>query len=163
MAGKIVDLVKDYVLPILDENNLELYDIEFLKEAGHYFLRIYIDSDKGININDCEKVNRLLGKVLDEKDPIEHEYILEVSSPGIERFLKTDNHYKKYIGYNIKINLYKPFENHKIYKGKLINFDENNLEIEFEGHSLLISKKMISSCKLVFDDICDKGENKIEQ
>ncbi len=158
MAGKIVSLVSNYVLPILIENNFELYDIEFVKESNQYFLRVYIDSDNGININDCEKVSRTLSKILDEKDPIEHEYILEVSSPGIERILKTDAHYKKYIGHNIKINLYKPFENHKIYEGKLLKADLDNIEIEFEQHSLSIPRKIISSCRLIFD----KGENKIE-
>ena len=73
MAGKVVQLVNDLVSPILAENNLELYDLEFVKEAGQYFLRVYIDSDDGVNINDCEKVSRALSKILDQEDPIEQD------------------------------------------------------------------------------------------
>lgn len=162
MAGKIIQLVSEFVSPILIENNLELYDIEFVKEAGQYFLRVYIDCDRGVNISDCENVSRALSKILDEKDPIEQDYILEVSSPGIERNLKTDKHYKKYIGYNVKINLYKSYEGHKIYEGKLIDFDDSDVKIECEQKVLLLPRKMISSCKLIFD-IFDKGDVRCEQ
>lgn len=150
MAGKVVQLVNDLVSPILAENNLELYDLEFVKEAGQYFLRVYIDSDDGVNINDCEKVSRALSKILDQEDPIEQDYILEVSSPGLERSLKTDKHFKKYIGASVRINLYKPVADHKIYEGKLIDFDKDNLKIECEQEIFVLPRDFVSSCKLIF-------------
>ena len=92
--------------PIILEKGLELADLEFVKEGPNWYLRIYIDKQGGVTIEDCETISRILEKKLDEKDPIEQAYILEVSSPGIDRPLKKPEHFQKYIGEIIDIKLY---------------------------------------------------------
>ncbi len=127
------------VEPILAEKALELADLEFVKEGPNWYLRIYIDKEGGVTIEDCESVSRILEKKLDEKDPIEQAYILEVSSPGIDRPLKKPEHFQKYMGEIIDIKLYKPLEGKKEYQGELKQFengvitiiDENDKEIQF--------------------------------
>lgn len=133
--AKVLTIVE----PILTEKALELADLEFVKEGPNWYLRIYIDKEGGVTIEDCESVSRILEKKLDEKDPIEQAYILEVSSPGIDRPLKKPEHFQKYMGEIIDIKLYKPLEGKKEYQGELKNFengiitimDENEKEIQF--------------------------------
>ena len=126
--------------PILKENNFELYDVEFVKEAGTFYLRAYIDKEGGININDCELVSRRLSDLLDEKDFIPDAYILEVSSPGLGRQLKKDKHFEKSIGEEVEIKLFKAIDKQKEFTGFLESFndevivisDEKENELEFE-------------------------------
>ncbi len=133
--AKVLTIVE----PILTEKSLELADLEFVKEGPNWYLRIYIDKEGGVTIEDCESVSRILEKKLDEKDPIEQAYILEVSSPGIDRPLKKPEHFQKYIGEIIDIKLYKPLEGKKEYQGELKQFengvitiiDENEKELQF--------------------------------
>ena len=126
--------------PILKENNFELYDVEFVKEAGTFYLRAFIDKEGGININDCELVSRRLSDLLDEKDFIPDAYILEVSSPGLGRALKKDKHFEKSIGEEVEIKLFKAIDKQKDFTGYLESFndevivisDEAENEMEFE-------------------------------
>ena len=126
--------------PILEENNFELYDVEFVKEAGTFYLRAFIDKEGGININDCELVSRRLSDLLDEKDFIPDAYILEVSSPGLGRALKKDKHFEKSIGEEVEIKLFKAIDKQKEFTGYLESFndevivisDEQEQEMEFE-------------------------------
>lgn len=126
--------------PILKENNFELYDVEFVKEAGTFYLRAYIDKEGGININDCELVSRRLSDLLDEKDFIPDAYILEVSSPGLGRQLKKDKHFEKSIGEEVELKLFKAVDKQKEFTGYLESFndevivisDEDENELEFE-------------------------------
>ena len=126
--------------PILRENNFELYDVEFVKEAGTFYLRAFIDKEGGININDCELVSRRLSDLLDEKDFIPDAYILEVSSPGLGRALKKDKHFEKSIGEEVEIKLFKAIDKQKEFTGYLERFndevivisDEEEKETEFE-------------------------------
>ena len=115
--------------PIILEKGLELADLEFVKEGPNWYLRVYIDKDGGVTIEDCENVSRILEKKLDETDPIEQAYILEVSSPGIDRPLKKPEHFEKYIGEIIDIKLYKPLEGKKEYQGELKQFDNGVITI----------------------------------
>ena len=130
--------------PILKENNFELYDVEFVKEAGTFYLRAYIDKEGGININDCELVSRRLSDLLDEKDFIPDAYILEVSSPGLGRQLKKDKHFEKSIGEEVEIKLFKAIDKQKEFTGFLESFndevivisDEKENELEFERNNV---------------------------
>ena len=130
--------------PILKENNFELYDVEFVKEAGTFYLRAYIDKEGGININDCELVSRRLSDLLDEKDFIPDAYILEVSSPGLGRQLKKDKHFEKSIGEEVEIKLFKAIDKQKEFTGFLERFndevivisDEKENELEFERNNV---------------------------
>ena len=126
--------------PILKENNFELYDVEFVKEAGTFYLRAYIDKDGGIDINDCELVSRRLSDLLDEKDFIPDAYILEVSSPGLGRALKKDKHFEKSLGEEVEVKLFKAIDKQKEFVGYLESYnddviiisDEQENELEFE-------------------------------
>ena len=124
------------LLPIMEENNFELYDVEFVKEAGTFYLRAFIDKEGGININDCELVSRRLSDLLDQKDFIPDAYILEVSSPGLGRTLKKDKHFAKSIGEEVEIKLFKAIDKQKDFCGYLDSFDEEKIVIADEDDNL---------------------------
>ena len=114
-AREYEEQTEQLLQPIIDENNFELVDVEYVKEGGNWFLRAYIDKEGGITIDDCELVSRALSDLLDKEDFIPDSYILEVSSPGLGRQLKKDKDFKRSIGKEIEIKLYKPV---KIKDGK---------------------------------------------
>ncbi len=107
--SKVTETVEELVTPILTENGLELVDIEYVKEGKNWFLRVYIDKDNGIDIEECGIVSERLSEKLDALDPIPHNYFLEVSSPGAERPLKKEKDYQRAIGKNVFIKTYEPF------------------------------------------------------
>ncbi len=123
---KVESLIKE---PI---NNLgyDLYDVNYVKEGKDYFLRIFIDNKEGIDLNDCEKVNDAISDLLDEANYIKEQYFLEVSSPGIERIIRKDEHLEQNIGEEIYIKLFKPLNGKKEYVGILKKYDSNIVEIE---------------------------------
>ena len=102
--------VEAYLLPLMEEHNFELVDVEYVKEAGMWYLRAYIDKEGGFTVDDCEMVSRKLSDWLDEKDFIDDSYILEVSSPGLGRQLKKEKDFKRSLGEEVEIKLYKPME-----------------------------------------------------
>ena len=135
--------------PIVAERGLELVDLEFVKEGVNWYLRVYIDKDGGVNIDDCEAVSRALEVKLDEKDPIEQAYILEVSSPGIDRPLKKDADFVKYQGEIIDVKLYKAQDGSKQYQGKLLGLEDGVLSIEEEnGNVVKFEQKDTASVRL---------------
>jgi len=123
MSKRITDLVEELVTPITEEMNLELVDIEYVKEGKNYFLRVFIDSDTGVDIEECGTLSERLGEKLDEIDPIPHNYFLEVSSPGAERPLKNERDFQKAIGKNVAIKTYEPIDGEKEFEGELTSFD----------------------------------------
>ena len=141
---KIKDMAEDLLKDFLPENGLELYNAEFAKEGKDWFLRIYIDKQEGaeeeyVSTDDCELVSRFLSDKLDEEDPIEQNYYLEVSSPGMDRQLIEQRHYDRYRGHLVEVKLYKGIDGKKLYEGELVGLtdgiltikDENNNEITF--------------------------------
>ncbi|MFD3156561.1 ribosome maturation factor RimP [Haloimpatiens sp. FM7330] len=140
--------LKELIQPIVTDKGYELYYIEFIKEKGENFLRIYIDSSNGIGLDDCEKVSREVSNILDTEDPISCSYYLEVSSPGINRTLYTDEHLNKYIGETVKIKLYKLFNGSKKYIGKLKEFNDLEIKIEDDGEQIVIPREKISNVSL---------------
>ncbi|WP_017753795.1 ribosome maturation factor RimP [Calidifontibacillus oryziterrae] len=130
MSKKITEVTEELVLPILAKMNLELVDIEFVKEGKNWYLKVFIDSEKGIDIEDCGNVSEQLSEKLDETDPISYPYFLEVSSPGVERPLKKPEDVQKAIGKQVHIKTYEPINNEKIFEGKLIQFDGERLIVE---------------------------------
>ncbi len=127
----ISEIIYPIAKPIADELGLEIWDIKLVKEGPNQYLRVFIDSEDGITLDDCENMSRALDAPLDELDPIPDFYFLEVCSPGIERELSKDKHLEKYIGYSIKIRLIRPNENNeKEIFGILKAFDKDTIEIE---------------------------------
>lgn len=141
---KVEDVVYDLAKPIIDRNNFELVEIEFKKEGADWYLRVYIDKEGGITIDDCEAVSRELSDLLDEADPIEQSYIFEVSSPGIDRPLKTDRDYEKNIGKLIEIKLFSPLNGKKAYEGILKGHSKEAVDIEADSKEIRIEKSSIA-------------------
>lgn len=138
--------------PILAENRFELYDVEYVKEGGNWYLRVYIDKEGGITIDDCELVSRTLSDLLDKEDFIPESYILEVSSPGLGRQLKKDKHFERSIGEEVEIKLYKPIDKKKEWVGILTGFDANVLKIRIDDQNVMeIPRKDIAVVRLTID------------
>ena len=147
--AKIEDKVEKLIKEKIETLGYELYDVEYSKEGKNYFLRIFIDSPKGIDLNDCEKVNDGINELLDQADYIKEQYFLEVSSPGIERTLRKDKHLEQNIGKEINIKLFKKDENgKKEYQGILKQYNEEKIELEEER---TIERKNIAQIKTVYN------------
>ena len=139
-------------MPIVDENNFELVDIEYVKEAGNWFLRVYIDKQGGITIDDCELVSRVLSEQLDKDDFIEDSYILEVSSPGLGRPLKKEKDFERSIGKEVEVRLFQAINKQKEYIGILTSYDKDTVTVELEEENpLTIQRKNIALIRLAFD------------
>lgn len=149
--GNTVSAVRKIAEPIAKELGLSIWDIRFLKEGGLWYLRIFIDKPEGVGIDDCEKMSRAINDPLDELDPIEQTYCLEVCSPGINRELTRSEHFEEFIDYAVEIRLIRPNENgEKEIAGILKAYDANVITIEDEdGNSVLINKKDTSSVHLI--------------
>ena len=149
--ANIEEKVEKLLTPIIENVGYELYDVEYAKEGKDYFLRIFIDSENGIDLNACEKVNDAITDILDEKNYIKEQYFLEVSSPGIERDLRKDKHLEKNIGEPVNIKLFKKDENgKKEYQGILNGFDELHIVIEVDEEKIEIERKNISQIKTIY-------------
>ena len=150
--ASIEEKVTKLVEPIIEKSGYELYDVEYAKEGKNYFLRIFIDSEKGIDLNDCEKVNDAVNDILDKENYIKEQYFLEISSPGIERVLRKDKHLEKNIGEEVNLKLFKNDENGaKEYLGKLKEFNQNEIVLETEEQEIKIERKNIAQIKTVYN------------
>lgn len=154
--ANIEEKVEKLIEPIIQKIGYELYDVEYAKEGKNYFLRIFIDNKKGIDLNDCEKVNNAISDILDQANYIKDQYYLEVSSPGIERILRKEKHLKQNIGKQINIKLFKKDENgKKEYTGELKTYNEQNISIEQVGKNektiQIIERKNIAQIKTIYD------------
>jgi ribosome maturation factor RimP len=142
MAKKnIEETVTELVLPIVLSKSFELVDVEFVKEGTNWYLRIYIDKEGGINIDDCQSVSEDLSQKLDEIDPIKQSYFLEVSSPGLERQLKREKDFEKFKGETVEVKLYQPFEGKKVFEGELIGLVNNVISIKYGTETILNFEK----------------------
>ena len=148
--------IEEKVYSLLEKTIIELgyslYDVEYAKEGKDFYLRIFIDKQDGIDLNDCEKVNNVITDILDKADYIKESYFLEVSSPGIERVLRKDKHLEASIGNEVEIKLFKAINNSKSIKGILNKFDNDNIYIEIENEEIFsVERKNISQIKLVYN------------
>lgn len=146
--AKIEERVEELLKDKIENIGYSLYDVEYAKEGQNYYLRIFIDSPKGIDLNDCEKVSNEINKLLDQADYIKEQYFLEVSSPGVERILRKDSHLAQNIGKQVEAKLYKKDENgNKNYIGELKAFDNDTITID----EFKFDRKNIAQLKTVFD------------
>ncbi len=149
-TNNITNIIYSIAKPLADKLGFEIWDIKFLKEGSNWYLRIFIDKDSGITLEDCEKMSRALDEPLDRLDPIPQSYFLEVCSPGVERELTAEDHFKKFTGSNIKVRLIRPDKNNKKeIEGRLMSFCKDEITIEIsENNSVNIDKKNISHVNL---------------
>ncbi|TRM12432.1 ribosome maturation factor RimP [Lentibacillus cibarius] len=132
MSSHVIKTTEELIDPILEEKGLELVDIEYVKEGKNWFLRVYIDKSGGVDINECGVVSEQLSEKLDQADPVKGAYFLEVSSPGVERPLKSKDDFQKNLGNNVYVKLYEPIDGQKEYEGILKAFDGNIATIEYK-------------------------------
>lgn len=138
--------------PIAEKANVEIYDVEYVKEGSDFYLRCYIDKEGGVTIDDCELVSRALSEQLDAEDFVEDAYILEVSSPGLGRVLKKEKHLQKSIGEEVEVKTYKPVNGQKDFSGVLKTFDRDRITIQPEsGEEMVLERKDIAVIKLALD------------
>lgn len=145
---KIIEIVTNIAKPIVEKFNLELVDVDFVKENNEWFLRVFIDKEGGITIDDCTNVSRILSDKLDEVDPISVSYYLEVSSPGINRPLKKEEDFIRFKGRKIKLKLFKEIDDKKILKGILLGIKENKVIVNLKDKEIEIDFNNISSANL---------------
>lgn len=129
---KTTDIARELMEPIAQELGLEIWDIAFEKEGSQWYLRYFLDKEDGINIQECEAASRAVSDKLDKVDPISQNYILEVGSPGIDRLLKTDNHFGQYMGSTVLVRLIRPVDNKRDFVGTLLGKDGQEVTIELE-------------------------------
>ena len=149
--AKIEEKVEQLVKDPIEKLGYSLYDVEYVKEGPEYYLRIYIDKESGIDLNDCEKVSNEINEILDKADYIKEQYYLEVSSTGIERKLRKDKHLEQNISKNVEIKLFKKDNNgKKEYTGKLKAFNQEEIIIETDKE-IAIERKNIAQIKTIYE------------
>lgn len=153
-SGNTVEKVWELADPIAQKLGLQIWDIRFLKEGANWFLRIFIDKDSGVGIEDCENMSRAINTPLDELDPISQSYCLEVCSPGMERELVRKEHFKAFLGSPVKIKLIRPLEDgNREVIGILKDFKDNTVILETDNGEISLAKKDTSWVRLVEEDI----------
>ena len=140
-----------FLLPVLAEHNFELWDVEYVKEAGTWYLRASLDKEGGIAVDDCEVISRILSDWLDQTDFIEESYILEVSSPGLGRPLKKERDFERSLGEEVEIRLYKALNKQKEFTGILKAYDKETVTIETAEGELVFNRSDIALIRLAFD------------
>ena len=143
--SKITDIVTGIAKPLVEENGCTLWDVEYIREAGQYYLRVYIDKDEGVSINDCENVSRAIDPVLDETDPIDGSYVFEVCSAGLERALKKPEHFAKFIGHTVEVKLYKPIDGTKVFSGELCSYENGDVTIRCADGDKTFAKAQVAA------------------
>lgn len=128
--AKVTDVVAELALPFVEQAGCTLWDVEYVKEAGEWFLRIYIDKEDGVDINACEAVSRPLSDALDEADPIAGSYTFEVSSAGLDRALKRPEHFARSMGQQVDVKLYRPVDGSKEFTGILAGYDNGDVTVD---------------------------------
>ena len=142
--SKISDKVEALARPVVEEEGCKLWSVEYIKEAGTWYLRVYIDKDGGVGITDCEAISRKLDPILDEADPVPGSYVFEVGSAGAERELKRPSDFEQFIGSEVEVKLYQPHEGRKTLVGTLDGYSDGNITVS----GTAIKKERIAEVKL---------------
>ena len=141
--SKISDKVEALARPVVEEEGCKLWSVEYIKEAGTWYLRVYIDKDGGVGITDCEAISRKLDPILDEADPVPGSYVFEVGSAGAERELKRPSDFEQFIGSEVEVKLYQPHEGRKTLVGTLDGYSDGNIT----GSGTELKKEQIAQVK----------------
>lgn len=142
--SKVTEKVEELARPVVEDEGCELWSVEYVREAGSWYLRVFIDKDGGVGIDDCERISRRLDPILDEADPIPYSYVFEVGSAGAERELKRPSDFEKFIGSEVEVKLYQPYEGKKSLVGKLEAYENGDITIS----SVQLKKSQIAQVKL---------------
>lgn len=145
---KVTEIVRELAEPVVIENGCSLWDVEYIREAGQWYLRLLIDKDGGVDILDCEAISRTVSDLLDEADPIESSYIFEVGSAGAERALKRPGDFERFMGSPVTLKTYKPRDGRKEFAGTLTRYDNGEVEIAVGDQTLRFEKDEIALVRL---------------
>lgn len=146
--SKITDKVTELARSVVEEEGCSLWDVEYVREAGSWFLRIFIDKDGGVGIDDCERISRRLDPILDEADPIPDSYVFEVGSAGAERELKRPGDFEQFMGSEVEVRLYQPVNGCKVYVGVLAGYDNGRVTVTAGKNEVSFDKSQIALVKL---------------
>lgn len=146
--SKITDRVFALAKPVVEEEGCSLWDVEYLREAGTWYLRVFIDKEGGVSIDDCERISRRLDPILDEADPIPESYVFEVGSAGADRELKRPSDFALFMGSEVEVKLYKPLDGKKTYVGTLAGYDAGRLTLTSAGRELAFAPEQIAQVRL---------------
>ena len=142
--SKVTEKVEALARPVIEDEGCELWSVEYVREAGSWYLRVFIDKDGGVGIDDCERISRRLDPILDEADPIPYSYVFEVGSAGAERELRRPSDFEKFMGSEVEVKLYQPYEGKKSLVGKLEAYENGDITIS----SVQLRKSQIAQVKL---------------
>ena len=145
---KVTELVAAFARPIVEAHGCELWDVEYVREGSDYFLRLYLDKEGGVDINDCEAVSRAVDPILDEKDPIPGSYHFEVCSAGLERVLKRPSDFQRFLGSPITVKLYRPRNGLKEIPCVLKAYDQGKLTVEAGKETITFEKSEVAQVRL---------------
>lgn len=146
--AKVTELVASLAAPVVEEAGCELWDVEYVREAGRWFLRLYIDRDGGVDILDCERISRKVSDLLDEADPIEGSYTFEVSSAGCERPLKRESDFLRFMGSPVLVKLYKARDGRKEFAGTLTGYGGEGVTVRAGGEEMTFPEDQVALCRL---------------
>ena len=145
---KVTDLVASLAKPVVEQFGCELWDVEYVREGSEYFLRLYLDKEGGVDINDCEAVSRAFDPILDEKDPIQGSYHFEVCSAGLERVLKRPSDFQRFLGSPITVKLYRPRNGLKEIPCVLRGYEDGRLTVEAGKEAITFEKSEVAQVRL---------------
>ena len=145
---KVTELVASFAQPVVEEKGCRLWDVEYVREGSDYFLRIYIDKDGGVDINDCEAISRALDPILDEKDPISGSYHFEVCSAGLERALKRPEDFQRFLGSPITVKLYRPYNGLKEIPCTLTGYEDGKVTVLSGKETITFEKSQVALVRL---------------
>ena len=146
--SKITEKVAALAEPVVREEGCSLWDVEYVREAGSWFLRLYIDKEGGVSIDDCERISRRMDPILDETDPIPDSYVFEVGSAGAERQLKRPGDFEQFMGSEVELKLYQPRDGKKLYVGSLAAYDNGDVSLKVGKEEIRFAKAQIAQVKL---------------
>ena len=146
--SKITEKVAELALPVVEEEGCSLWDVEYVREAGSWYLRVFIDKEGGVGIDDCERISRRLDPILDEADPIPDSYVFEVSSAGAERELKRPGDFEQFMGHEVEVKTYKPINGSKAFVGELAGYADGAVTVRVGADDMTFEKNQIALVRL---------------
>ena len=146
--SKLTEKIQALAEPVVREEGCSLWDVEYVREAGTWYLRIYIDKEGGVGIDDCERISRRLDPILDEADPIPESYVFEVGSAGVERELKRPSDFAQFLGSEVEVRLYQPKDGRKAWVGELTGYDDGDVSIRAGKEEIRFARAQIAQVKL---------------
>ena len=146
--SKLTDKIAELARPVVEEEGCSLWDVEYVREAGTWYLRVFIDRDGGVSIDDCERVSRRLDPILDEEDPIPDSYVFEVGSAGADRELKRPGDFEQFMGSEVEVKLYRPVDGSKHYTGTLSGYEAGAVSLTVGEKTLRFPKEQVAQVRL---------------